>query len=117
MTCLQYGFCVDYVFSVATRSTSYTFSLHVALPIYKDFNTANAGGSAGDLAEATNGTLFLALKGPAVDAACNTFVGIGLDIGTVFLTGFESGLFDVDTSAGGIANALYDANLVPAVFG
>src|SRR5438094_474025 len=68
-----------------------------------DFTTGNAGGSAGDLAEATNGTLFLTVKGHAVDAAGNTFIGTGVNIGTIVPTGFGSGLLDVDTSAGGIA--------------
>jgi hypothetical protein len=82
-----------------------------------DFSTSNAGGSAGDLLEATNGTLFLTLKGHAIDAAGNTFVGTGANIGTVFPTGFGSGLLDVDTSAGGIANTFFDTNSIVALFG
>ena len=82
-----------------------------------NFNTANAGGSAGDLAEATDGTLFLTLKGHAIDAAGNTFVGTGANIGTTTPTGFGTGLADVDTSAGGIANAFFNTNGVAAAFG
>jgi PEP-CTERM motif len=82
-----------------------------------DFSTSNAGGSAGDLVEATNGALFLTLAGHAIDAAGNTFVGIGANIGTVVPTGFGSGLLDVDTSAGGIANTFFDTNSIPALFG
>jgi len=82
-----------------------------------DFNTNNAGGSAGDLAEATNGTLFLTLKGHPVDAAGNTFIGTGANIGTIAPTGFGSGLADVDTSAAGIANPYFDSNSIVALFG
>ena len=82
-----------------------------------DFSTANAGGSAGDLAEATNGTLFLTLKGHDIDAAGNTFLGTGANIGTLFPTGFGTGLADVDTAGGGLANAYYDSNSIPALFG
>jgi len=82
-----------------------------------DFTTSNAGGSAGDLAEATNGTLFLTLKGHAIDAAGNTFVGTGANIGTLVPTGFGTGLLDVDTSAGGIANSFFDTNSIVALFG
>lgn len=83
----------------------------------KDFSTLNPGGSAGDLLEATNGTLFLSLIGHDVDALGNTFIGTGANIGTTFPTGFGTGLADVDTSTGGIANATFDSNGVPAAFG
>lgn len=82
-----------------------------------DFTTSNAGGSAGDLAEATNGTLFLTLKGHAIDAAGNTLVGTGANIGTSSPTGFESGLLDVDTTGAGIANAFFNSNSIVALFG
>src|SRR5207253_10580956 len=82
-----------------------------------DFTSDNAGGSDGDLAEATNGTLSLTLKGHAVDSAGNTFIGTGVNIGTSVPTGFGSGLLDVDTSAGGIANAFFDTNSILALFG
>jgi hypothetical protein len=82
-----------------------------------DFTTGNAGGSAGDIAEATNGTLFLALKGHAIDAAGNTFVGTGANIGTLFPTGFGTGLADVDWAAGGIADYFFDTNSIGAAFG
>ena len=82
-----------------------------------DFTTNNAGGSAGDLAEATNGTLFLTLKGHPVDAAGNTFIGKGTDIGTITPSGSGIGLADVDMSAGGIANPFFDSNSIVALFG
>ena len=82
-----------------------------------DFTTANAGGSAGDLVEATNGALFMTLKGHAIDAAGNTFVGTGANIGTLFPTGFGTGLADVDTAAGGFANPFFDTNSIVALFG
>jgi PEP-CTERM motif-containing protein len=61
--------------------------------------------------------LFLSLKGHAIDAAGNTFVGTGANIGTTVPTGFGTGLLDVDTSAGGIANAFFDTNSIVALFG
>jgi hypothetical protein len=82
-----------------------------------DFSTSNAGGSAGDVAEATNGTLFLTLKGHAVDAAGNTLIGTGVGIGTLTPSLLDAGLADVDTGAGGIANAFFDTNSVLALFG
>jgi hypothetical protein len=82
-----------------------------------DFSTTNAGGSAGDLVEATNGSLFLTLKGHPVDAAGNTFIGTGANIGAVVPTGFGTGLADVDMSGGGIANAFFDTNAIAAGFG
>jgi hypothetical protein len=82
-----------------------------------DFTTANAGGSAGDLVEATNGALWLTLKGHDVDALGNTFIGTGLNIGTTFPTGFGTGLADVDEAGGGMANAFFNSNTIPALFG
>jgi hypothetical protein len=69
------------------------------------------------LIEATNGALFLSLKGHPIDAAGNTFIGTGLNIGTATPAGFGSGLADVDTSSGGIANAYFNTNSVVALFG
>ena len=83
----------------------------------KDFSTRNAGGSAGDLTEATNGSLWLTLKGHAIDASGNTFVATGALIGTTAPTGFGTGLLDVDTSGGGSANSSFDSNGVLAAFG
>jgi len=82
-----------------------------------DFNTTAAGNSAAALAQATNGTLFMTLKGHAVDAAGNTFIGTGVGIGSSLPAGHGDGLSDVDMSAGGIANAFFDTNTVPALFG
>jgi hypothetical protein len=82
-----------------------------------DFDTSNAGGSAGDMVEATNGTLFLALEGHPVDAAGNTFIATGVNIGTLTPSLFASGLADVDTGAGGIGDAFFDTNSVVALFG
>ncbi len=82
-----------------------------------DFTTGNAGGSAGDLAEATNGTLFLSLMGHAVDSAGNTLIWTGSNLGTVAPTGFGTGLADVDTAGGGVANPFLDPNSIVALFG
>ena len=82
-----------------------------------DFTTGNAGGSAGDLVEATNGTLFLSLMGHAADSAGNTLIWTGTNIGTVTPTGFGTGLADVDTAGGGVANPFFDTNSIVALFG
>ena len=82
-----------------------------------DFSTTNPGGSAGDLVEVSNGTPFLSLKGHAIDALGNTFVGNGVNINTPFAAGSGFGLADVDTTVPGIANAFFDTNTVPADFG
>jgi hypothetical protein len=111
------GYTVTAVSPTQIRYSGGSYQYYLAFGANKDFTTLNAGGSAGDLAEATNGTLFLSLKGHAVDAAGNTLIGTGTNIGTVSPTGFSSGLVDVDTSAGGIANGCFDANSVPALFG
>lgn len=91
-----------------------------------DFNPFTSGGSAADLAAATNGTLFLTLAGHAIDAASNTFSGTGTDIGSTHPEGFGAGLASVDwtgtangnTAGGGaIANAYFDTNGIAALFG
>jgi hypothetical protein len=78
----------------------------------KDFSLANAGGLAGDVTEATNGTLFLTLRGHAVNAAGNTFV-----TSTSAGAAFGTGLADVDASAGGIANSFFNSNAIASQFG
>lgn len=91
-----------------------------------DFNPFASPGSAADLAAATNGALFLTLAGHDIDAAGNTFSGIGRDIGTAAAVGFGAGLLDVDSTgslngntagAGGLANTFFDTNSIAATFG
>jgi hypothetical protein len=91
--------------------------VYLGTGVDKDFSTRNGGGSAGDLAEATNGDLWLTLKGHAIDSSGNTFVATGALIGTPEPTGFGTGLLDVDTSSGGSANAFFDSNGIPSAFG
>jgi len=84
----------------------------------KDFSTQDAGSSvADDVIEASNGTLWLTLKGHDIDAAGSTFRSEGEFVGTSAFTGHGFGLLDVDTSAGGAANASFDSNSVPGDFG
>jgi hypothetical protein len=111
------GYTVAAVSPTEIRYTGGWYNYYLGFGANNDFTTLNAGGSAGDLAEATNGTLFLTLKGHPVDAAGDTFIGTGANIGTIAPTGFGSGLGDVDTSGGGIANALFDTNSIVALFG
>ena len=117
---LTYRFTDYRVTSISASEVKFTggmISFYLGAGAFNNFNTANAGGSAGDLIEATDGTLFLSLMGHAIDAAGNTFVGTGRDIGTVFPTGFGTGLADVNMAAGGIANAFFNTNSVNALFG
>jgi hypothetical protein len=111
------GYTVTSISANEVKFTGGTISFYLGFGAANNFNTSNAGGSAGDLAEATDGTLFLTLKGHAIDAAGNTFVGTGANIGTTFPTGFGTGLADVDMAAGGIANSFFDTNGILASFG
>jgi hypothetical protein len=111
------GYTVTSISATEVKFTGGTISFYLGFGAFNNFNTSNAGGSAGDLAEATDGTLFLTLKGHAIDAAGNTFIGTGANIGTTFPTGFGTGLADVDTSAGGIGNSFFDTNGISALFG
>jgi hypothetical protein len=111
------GYTVSSVTPTEVRFTGGFVNLYLGFGADRDFTTANAGGSAGDVVEATNGTRFLSLKGHAVDAAGNTFVGTGTSIGTLTPTGFGTGLLDVDTSASGVANAIFNTNSIAALFG
>lgn len=84
----------------------------------KDFSTSNPGSSvADDMAEASNGTLWLTLKGHAIEATGSTFRSTGTNVGTPAFTGHGAGLLDVDTSAGGSANAFFNSNSITAAFG
>ena len=111
------GYTVSSITSNEVKFTGGLIQFYLGFGAANNFNTSNAGGSAGDLAEATDGTLFLTLRGHAIDAAGNTFVGTGANIGTTFPTGFGTGLADVDTTAGGIANTFFNTNGIPAAFG
>jgi hypothetical protein len=111
------GFIVSSISPTQIRYSGGWYHYYLGFGSDRDFTTLNAGGSAGDLAEATNGTLFLSLMGHAVDAAGNTSIGTGADIGTLTPTGFGSGLLNVDTAAGGIANSFFDTNSIIALFG
>lgn len=111
------GYTVTSVSSSEIRFSGGWLKVYAGFGADNDFTTANAGGSAGDMAEASNGTLLLSLKGHAVDAASNTFVATGVGIGTTSPAGFSTGLMDVDTSAGGAANGHFDTNGIAALFG
>jgi hypothetical protein len=111
------GFSVTSITGSEARFSGGWLNFYIGFGADNDFNTGNAGGSAGDIAEATNGTLFLSLKGHSIDAAGNTLVALGANIGTSSPIGFSTGLMDVDTSAGGLANANFNSNGVAAAFG
>ena len=111
------GYTVSSISSSEVRFSGGWLKVYAGFGANNDFTTGNAGGSAGDLAEASNGALFLSLKGHAVDAAGNTFIATGVGIGTTTPTGFSTGLMDIDTAAGGAANAHFNTNSVVALFG
>jgi len=118
---LTYRF-TDYVVT-SQSTTGITFSggkveVFLGSGATKDFSTTNPGSSsADDLAEATNGTLWLTLVGHPIDAAGNTFHALGQDIGTTTPTGFSTGLLDVDAAGGGTANGFFNSNGIAASFG
>src|SRR6266536_3358479 len=60
------GYTVSAVSPTTIRYSCGWYRYYLGFGAQNDFTTLNAGGSAGDLAEATNGTLFLALTGHAV---------------------------------------------------
>ena len=113
------GYTVSSITPSEVKFTGGSIKFYLGSGINNDFTTMNAGGSVGDIAEATNGTLFLVLKGHPIDAGGNTFIGTGLNIGTATTAGFGSGLADVDTSVsgGGIAASYFNTNSVAASFG
>ncbi len=113
------GYTVSSITPSEVKFTGGSIKFYLGSGANNDFTTVNAGGSAGDLIEATNGSLFLSLKGHPIDAAGNTFIGTGLNIGTATPTGFGTGLADVDTSSsgGGIATPYFNTNSVAALFG
>ena len=111
------GYTVTSLSATDIRFNGGLLQFYLGFGAANNFNTGNAGGSPGDVAEATDGTLFLTLRGRAIDAAGNTFAGTGLNIGTAAPVGFGAGLADVDTSAGGIANSFFNNNAIAAAFG
>ncbi len=111
------GYTVASINSSEVRFSGGWLRVYAGFGADNDFTTLNAGGAAGDLGEASNGTLLLSLKGHAVDALGNTFVATGVGIGTTSPTGFSTGLMDVDTAAGGTANAHFNTNGIAATFG
>lgn len=111
------GYIVTSISPTEIKFTGGFINFYLGFGVNNDFTTSNAGGSAGDIVEATNGTLFLTLKGHDIDAPGNTFVGTGLNIGTIVPTGFGTGLVDVDASGAGIANSFFDTNSILALFG
>lgn len=111
------GYTVTSLSATEARFSGGWLNIYLGSGADNDFDTSNAGGSAGDLLEAGNGTLFLALRGHAIDALGNTLVGTGVGIGTATPVGFSSGLMDVDVGAGGSASAFFDTDGIAASFG
>jgi hypothetical protein len=110
------GYTVTSLTANAITFTGGTINLYLGFGANNDFNPFNSANSAQDLAAATNGTLFLTLKGHAIDGAGNTFAGSGNNIGGANAAGNGSGLADV-AHTGGIADAYFDTNGVASLFG
>ena len=112
------GYTVSSFVGTTANFTGGTMRVYLGTGADKDFSTQDAGSSvADDVAEASNGTLWLTLKGRAIDADGNTFRSTGTNGGTPSFTGNGEGLFDVDMTGGGVANAFFNSNTVPATFG
>src|SRR5438034_6428301 len=94
------------------RSTLFPYTTLFRSGADNDFTTANPGGSASDLAEATNGTLFLTLKGHYVDAAGNTLDRKSTRLNSSHTVSSYAVFCFKKNAAGGIANAFFDTNSV-----
>lgn len=117
------------VTSLTATTISFTggyINFYLGFGANNDFNPFGSSGSAADLAAAINGTLFLTLRGHAIDALGNTFAGSGNNIGGPNAAGNGAGLADVDRTgaangnpagAGAIANGNFDTNSIAAFFG
>lgn len=126
---LTYRFGGYTVSSISTTAITFTggyVNFYLGFGANNDFNPFSSGSSAIDLVAATNGTLFLTLKGHVIDAANNTFAGSGNNIGGAGAAGNGQGLADVDKTglangntvgAGAIANNNFDTNSIAALFG
>ena len=120
------GYTVTSISPTAITFSGGYINFYLGFGAANDFNPFASSGSAADLLAATNGTLFLTLKGHAIDAASNTFAGTGTNIGLANPAGSGSGLADVDKTglafgntvgAGAIANGNFDTNSIAALFG
>src|SRR5438093_4100914 len=69
------GYTVEAVSPTEIRFTGGFIKFYLGFGADNDFTTRNPGGSAGDLADATNCTLFLTVNGQGCDASVNTFFG------------------------------------------
>ncbi len=106
------GYQVAALSPTSVSTTGGTIQFFLGSGATRDFATDNAGGLQGDINEATNGTLFLTLRGHAINAQNHTFVtSLNQSTGGAFGTG----LADVDTAAGmGIAASVFNTNTIAA---
>jgi hypothetical protein len=112
------GYTVDSITSSSVASNGGLVQFYLGTGADNDFAITGSGNLNDDIAAATNGTLFLTLRGHEINAAGNTFITTSQNIGTGLLgTAFGTGLADVDTSAGGIANQFFNSNAINAQFG
>lgn len=111
------GYMLNSITAAGANFTGGSVRVYMGTGATKDFTTNNAGSSvADDMAEASNGTLWLTLTGHSIDASGNTFRSTGNNVGTTAFTGHGAGLLDV-AAGGGTATAFFDSNGVPATFG
>ncbi len=126
---LTYRFGGYIVTSITPTSITFTggyINFYLGFGANNDFNPFTSSGSAADLIAATNGALFLTLKGHVIDALGNTFAGAGINIGAAGAVGTGSGPVDVDFTGasngnpagpGAIGNSNFDTNSIAALFG
>lgn len=108
------GYTVTALTQTSVTTTGGLIQFYLGTGATRDFSTTDAGTSlADDIAEATNGTLWLTLRGHATNAQGHTFQTTISPTGSAFGTG----LADVDPSAGGVANSFFNSNTVAAPFG
>jgi len=120
------GYITTFLSPTEIRFTGGWINFYLGFGANNDFNPFTSANSAIDIAAATNGTLFLSLAGHAINAAGDTFIGNGLNIGTASPSGTGSGPASVDytglkngntAGAGAIANGNFDTNGIAALFG
>jgi hypothetical protein len=94
------GYTVTSINATEVLFTGGNIKFYLGFGAANNFNPFTSANSAEDLAEATDGALFLELTGHAIDALGNTFRGTGVNINTNQALGNGAGLGDVVVGSG-----------------
>ncbi|MDP3537297.1 MAG: PEP-CTERM sorting domain-containing protein [Azonexus sp.] len=111
-----------FVSSITGANASFTggnVSIYLGFGANNDFNPFASGSSAADIAAATNGALFLTLKGHEIAPGGVTLSSV-VSSGNLLTPSFRfngGGLWDVDMSGLGLANGNFNTNSFLAAFG